>query len=142
MHLKVRAQGVPSFEVAGPPQSKAFKGVTAMDQKALHKARSNLPVGTEQSTDLAKEHDEAEEGELSAPGASLCPPQCAGHRLLLPNLVFYKLAVYWRIWLSPGALSVRNISQYLVLVLLERTHGPPVLIRWHVFYFCARVRGE
>lgn len=42
-----------------------------VNTKLLNKA-SSLPVGTEPSTDLAKERDEVEEGELEAPEESCC----------------------------------------------------------------------
>lgn len=63
------AQGLPrSLDVVEPPHSTAFKGTVVLEPSAVHKARSNAPVGTERSSDLGDEHYGAEEGELSVRG--------------------------------------------------------------------------
>lgn len=61
-----RAQGLPRpLDSAGPPQRTAFKGTVGLEPQIVRKARSNVLVDKEPSSELGAEHehDDAEDGE-------------------------------------------------------------------------------
>lgn len=62
-----REQGLlPQASEIGETPSTAFEDLEQVDQKVVTKARSNVTERTDPSVGVRIEHDETEEGELSA----------------------------------------------------------------------------